>query len=501
MPGHLVVVGDELETVLAAGCCARLGWRVTLLRRSVDWLGGLSTRGGLAYMDLTPAFLSPVFAQVLRQAGLKRVALEPVAANRVLWAWLQPVRVVSGVSLLQPLWDAHGALAGVTDGTGRHWCADWYWDGTPDGELAAACGVPYSSGMGGVFGPSPHTDTLGVSPVFQLAGVTAQALMDFETRLRESDQAPALLQQVFPHLDAPTRASLLQRAPFCPPESDYLDILNPTMGAFYHHWRYGLDTPYDTAPFWVDGWNIARLANGRLALNGLVTRVPCLREQLALSQEQRPMPAPILEELRALQTFFQTVGQLPQAQVIVPRALYVRQTRLFQAQQPVSGHMLLAGGVAAEQAVGTFSYWLDYRGIHPWLAYPHQQPLPKPQFAVGLGTTFVQAPRLANLVMVNRSAGYSPVSQGACRIVQHQALLAEALSSALTLAYRQNVHPLAIEPQAIRRLWQQLASDLGGHPLPPIQPVNGLQERPDLLSADWLQRDAVVMQQLHQQPH
>jgi FAD dependent oxidoreductase len=508
----LLVISDELETLVGALVASWQGMRVTVLRRSTHWLGGLSTRGGLSYMDLTPDLISPVLAWVVAQAGLKRVALEPNQTSAVLWRLLAEagVSVHSGVDWHPVVEDVTGRLVGLKDlGTGRQWQADVYWDGTPDARLARAVGVPYLAGLCDVFVPDTACapderialNTLGVSPVFRLASVSAQELVDFEARLRAHPHTPTLLAQVFPHLSAPQQADLLTRPTYCPPESDYLDILNPVIGAWFHEWRYGVGLPYEAAPFWIDGANIARLSDGTLGFNGLVGRVESLAQALALSEERQPIPASFHQAMADVQQFLRAMGPFPTAEVLPPVALYVRQTAQIQAQHNGSGRHVLQGGCPADQAVGSFSYWLDFRGVHPWQAYPDCVPLPKPVFNVDLSACLPLSPadqpdRWGNLVVISRAAGYSPVSQSTCRIVQHNALLAEAMACALPLALAQAggsasgvISTAAVD---IRRAWQ-LVADRVGCLLPPVQGVDVLADNPVLASAPWLARDAAVV--------
>jgi hypothetical protein len=96
---------------------------------------------------------------------------------------------------------------------------------------------------------------------------------------------------------------------------------------------------------------------------------------------------------------------------------------------------MIRGGVPEGEAIGTFSYWLDMRGINLWTYFPGEH-LPKPVFNVGLKQSLAPGGRqdLASLGIVSRSAGYSPLGQGAGRIVQHNAMVGEAMGLAAALA-------------------------------------------------------------------
>jgi hypothetical protein len=504
----VLVIGDELESVIAAIASAMQGLPVTLLRQSTGLLGGLSSRGGLAYMDLTPEYLSPLFAQIIEEAGLKRVALHGPSLHRVLTAWLEKtnVQVVSaiegGLQGLKPLWQGQ-QLMGAHNAT-HQWPAAFVIDATPDATFARACGVPYRLGLGGLFGQSDTVQTLGVSPVFGIEGLSPQALVQAEERLRQNPQAPALLAQCFPWLSPAQRQELLERPCIAPPELDYVDILNPTLGAFYHQWRYGDNGPsYDRAPFWIDGGNVACLSDGTLSFNGLVGRINSPAHQLALSEADAPLPPPFLEELAAVEAFFQEVTHRPQLKVLPPQQLYIRHTLNVQAAQPCTGLSVLGGGVPAAEALGTFSYWLDFRGIPWWEAYPELHPLPKPHFHWNLQAHLPHSTLgLPNLAFVGRSSGFSPLAQGTCRIVQYNAAVAEALGCALgcTLggvsAHQQPTHSatLATLPAAtLRQALHAFAEEVGK----PAVPLAGYSVLSDTLRhAPLLQQDAALSEAL-----
>ena len=182
------------------------------------------------------------------------------------------------------------------------------------------------------------------------------------------------------------------------------------------------------------------------------------------------MPPPCLGVLEDVEAFFKEVGGFAEVSILPPAELYIRQTVQCQAQQVLSAIDLFSGGVPAEEAVGTFSYWLDFRGVHPWLAYPQLHPLPKPIFNVGLSANFPKAESQLpqNLAFISRAAGYSPLAQGACRIVQHNCLVGEALGIAIAESIAQEVHPKDIAPAVIRAKLTDWATGLGEHePLPP----------------------------------
>jgi hypothetical protein len=518
MNASVIIVGDELEACVTACVLGWHGVKVMLLRRSTGLLGGLSTRGGLSYMDLTPEFIPPMMQVILNEAGLKRVALHAETADAVLKKRLADanVSVVSGVGTLSPLLEervrerggfsepsltstphpspplkGEGVISGIQDAHTQHvYTADFYIDATPDATLARQAGVPSMLGLGGVFGDDDAVTALGVSPVFRVAGLDYRSLQIAEEGLRHRADMPDLLATHMPWLSEVERHALIERPTYAPEASDYLDILNNVIGVAYHHWRYGDARPsiaYESAPFWVDGFNIARLNDGTLGFNGLITRMP-LAEQVKASEEGLAPTALILAEMLAFVDFLKEITQVNDLQLVPPEELYIRQSFLLEAVENLSGRDLFLGGVDESESVGTFSYWLDFRGVHPWKAYPDLHPLPKPVFNVGLKPHFPK--RIHNLAFVGRSSGFSPLSQGACRIVQYGCLVGEALAHALALGFKQGLHPLALAPSVIYEAQARLADALAVANPPRSAGVNTLNDT--LAQSALLARDEAI---------
>lgn len=474
-PFDLVVVGDELEGCVTALSAAMAGVKnVCLVRPTRDpWLGGLSTRGGLSYMDLTLECMPPLLLWLLRQTPWKRVALVPEVVSEVLSELLErygvTVRVVepSGV----PDWLAErdvisGRLTAVsmltTSGQverveGAHWV-----DATPDGALAVALGARTIPGLGGLFGNATARQLMGVSPVFEIVGCTAAQLMAGEHRVREVALAEGWLRQALaealPHHPETFRIELETRPCFCPSESDYLDILNPTLGVLWHLWKQdkGLippEQPYDQARAWVDGGNVSRLGPERLGFNGLVTRLASLADQVATSQERLAPPDDLVQELGWFEAYLREVTGVSRLRVVAPRQLYVRNSWLIPSKNTRTGAWLSDGGVPETDAIGWFSYWLDFRGVNLWEVAPEVMPFPKPAFRVNLAHCELCPTLPGNVYGVSRAIGVSPLAQSACRIVQHQCLVGEGLGIAVAEAHHAGTHkPLQVPPWRVREV-------------------------------------------------
>lgn len=449
----ILVVGDEIESCLTAVSAARalaaLGQAstdesptVTLWRPDNGLLGGLSTRAQLSYMDITPEWVAPVFGEFLTRAGVERVALERHNAQQVLQAMLNEARVqtgaggqLQGIKQISNGWQVHGDTATVN--------ATIVIDATPDSDVANGLGVPFTCGLGGLLGDD-FPDTLGVTPVFHTTGVSAKELMAFEADLRARPETTNLIAAGLPWLTASEQAELMSRPVFC--QQDYVDVLNPVIGLYFHQWCGHSPESYPTAPIKVDGFNISQLPNGVLGWNGLVATVDDVNQQLTLSKNpQANWPIGLCKALSQFQAFLRNEGGLSQAVVIPPEQLYIRQTRNVVSPNQVTATQLFQGGVSPEEAIGTFSYWIDLRGVSLHQRWPETMNLPKPTFNVGLAHCWL--PDCPNVALVSRSGGYSPLAQGACRIVQHLAQVGEGVGIAAALALK-NKQPFAAVPIA-----------------------------------------------------
>lgn len=458
---HVAICGDELEACLCALMLLRQGIAVTLYSRTPARPGGLSTRGGLAYMDVTPELMPPLMGWVLKQCGFKRVALHAETAYGVLGHLLKE----AGCTLRpygafkQAVWNTlprQPRIAAIEEADGRFTPVDALIDATPDATVAHQLQHPSLLGLHGVFAsensPTAQAITpqsLGVSPVFRVRGLCHTTLQQAEAAFRTSPKAPELMKAHMPWLSEAERTELLNRPTFAPEDSDYLDILSPCIGVAYHHWRFGSSVAYDAAPHWIDGFNIARLCDGTLSFNGLMTRLP-LNQQLHLSEQGLPPTPEMHQAMRDVLAFLKTFTGVDALELIPPEEVYIRQTRLTQARRILTARQVLLGGVPPEESVGSFSYWLDYRGVHPWRYYPGLAPLPKPCFNATLAPHC--SPLADNMFLLNRSAGFSPLAQGVCRIVQYNAMMGEALALALAVAFREGCPVWQVPALEVRRL-------------------------------------------------
>lgn len=466
---QVLVVGDEIESILTAISASRAGATTVLARRSTGPLGGLSVRGGLSYMDITPDLLCGLFQEFLNRCGFIRVALNPDKAHAVLQVMLTEanIRVISEVEAqltLNPAGFPEEARLILPDSSCEVLYPKVVVDATPDADVARSLGLPYVEGLGGILGADQNF--LGVSPVFRITGLSVEELQAFEARLRQNPDLPGILESALPYHPPELRAEYLTRPTFAPPDQDYLDILNPVIGIDYHLWRHQSAASYASAHIFIDGGNVSRLSDGSLGFNGLVAQVKALNLDLegliALSQGG-PTPEILRQEMRYFERYLREQGPFPEVAVIPPSELYVRQTVNMLSRETLTARRAIEGGVTPEKAIGTFSYWLDLRGTQLWQLYPNEH-LPKPVFNVGVEVALPATTAIQNFAFVSRSAGYSPIGQGTGRIVQHNALLGEGLGIAAALACQSESTLVQVATDDIASI-QAVLTQRQGHPL------------------------------------
>lgn len=448
-------------------------------------------------MDITPAYVCGLFQEFLTRCALVRVALNPDRASRVLAEMLSEasIEVISGVEA-HVAFDREGnPTQAILNGPAGSLTVfpQVVIDAMPDADIARASGVPYIQGLGGILGADQ--DFLGVSPVFRIDGLSVPDFRVFEERLRRNPQLPQILERALPYHPPELRADYITRPTYAPDDQDYLDILNPVIGIDYHIWRHGAPESYADADIFIDGGNVSRLADGSLGFNGLVAQAKALNlrfEDLIALSHDGPTPEILRAEMRQFEQYLREVGGFANVSVIPPESLYVRQTATLLARENMTARKAIEGGVPPEQAIGTFSYWLDLRGTQLWKLYPGEE-LPKPVFNVGLDVALPVYPKLQNFAFVSRSAGYSPIGQGTGRIVQHNALLGEGVGIAAALSALSYTSLMEVVDNQMPEI-QAVLKERWGRPLQIEGQATWTAQQ--VLSSQLLRRDTAIIEAL-----
>ncbi|MEB3205404.1 MAG: FAD-dependent oxidoreductase, partial [Candidatus Sericytochromatia bacterium] len=419
MAGHdWVVVGHETEAVLAAVAGARLGLDTVLVVPRGRMLGGLLTEGGLAFVDrdsrhLTPPAETPadgLFAEFLARAGVRLVALDPDKGARVLADMLHEagVRVVHGAwQRTRAVPSAQGLVLEALEVDGQWLEGQAFLDGTPDGDLAEALGVPFATGF------TEHgTDrVLGISPLPRVRGVTPETIVATCRMLAQDPDLEARKQAAFGNrrfldLDA---------------GEDWILIGPPYLALAFQRWREREGSPCPVT-FEADGFNVAVLGPDDTSWNGLIYHVDDPARRLAWSRDGADDT--MRAEVALFGRFLREGLGWRDAVVTCPSGLYVRQTRHARRTRHLLGLSEIAAGATLPR-VGTFCYWPDFRGF---AVTPTQGPLVAP---VVPGTGWLAD--WTNVGMASRAAGYTAPAHSLCRLVQVNVVLGTGLAAAVAV--------------------------------------------------------------------
>ncbi|MCS7225817.1 MAG: FAD-dependent oxidoreductase [Gloeomargarita sp. SKYB31] len=415
----VLVYGDEpagIAAAIQAGRGLAGQGRVVLVRSQPKWawVGGVWTRGGLAYLDRNqmrgqpPS--CPFYRELLETAGVQRIA-----ANASLMDWgMRQLLQAAGVQLVHQT-QLHPQVQGQRIArllSGRQqWTAQVVIDATPEADLARAAGLAYEKGFAGLGLPQV---TLAVSPVFEVAPLTLAQLAAIERRILNN---PLLLQELRQQIrreNSPADAASLLRHFHLPMQvqGDFADIYSAALGAAYHRWR-GLPLRVGSRIF-LDRGNVAAVAPDRLSFNGLLFQLTT-REVERLVQQQRRPTSLMYAELQHFQNWLRRFPEAAQVQVFPPLEVYVRHLiTVTEVLEPLPVERLLQGGVAPEQAIGEFRYALDARGGIPgW----RQAIPPTVTFRYGVGSSLT---RLENLAVVGGNAGFPGLAATVGRIEERK---------------------------------------------------------------------------------
>jgi hypothetical protein len=488
----ILIIGDEVESILTAVSAYRASnelnhpTSIGLIRHNApkdSLLGGLSTRGGLSYMDITLEHIPPLFGEFLCRADVTRIGLCPKKAHDSLTAMLVETDITvlnEDVTHAQQIDNNRWTL---TLNKGDTVKSTIILDTTPDADIARLAGAKYTEGLGH-FMQKPVPDfpnTLGVSAVFTLHHLPRKTLIDIEEQLRKHPDSKAYLTKALPYKTKADIEELLTRPVFSPDDNDYVDILNPLIGVHFHAWREQPLSDYLDTAIHVDGFNTSRLPeyclttgaeNGEyFGMNGMVMKLPDTNTQIKLSQGKQPIPKLMAETIEQFRQFLIEHGAPESTSVTLPQQAYVRQTVNIHSDNMLSAQQLFSGGVNAEDAIGTFSYWVDLRGIQWCEFFPNEAELPKPVFNVGIAQCFPKPTsdkHFNNLAVISRSAGYGPIAQGPCRIIQHQAMVGEAMAILAVAAIQQGnlLHTSSLQP--VQQVLHQRYKKTGHQQMPTV---------------------------------
>jgi len=438
-------------------------------------LGGTIARSGLAYLDRNqvprdmwgalPPFApsSDLYRRFLRLTGVHQIAVDPRKASRAFQRALGRARVtlLAGVeptgTELEPApappWatppPAGQRLCVIeTAGHGRLG-ADLFIDASLGADLAHRASVPFLRGLG-PRGLSRESISLGW--IFEVEGLTITQMRNLEEQLtrrlldRRDREAQHWLVGWPAYRNSRQRllADLVDQRGnpllFYSATSDSADQQSPALSIAVHG-EQGLAPGLRHAPARMDAANVAILPD-RLSFNALLFRNSADQNREVIARHGRPLGW-MVPAAQDVESFFLRHGA---RRVHWMPELYIRSAdQIAHPRMALSAGLMARGGVARQEALGTFSYHLDFRGgISAYV------PPAKPTFNFGYRHTLPR--EVSNLAVLGPASGFGGLGEGAGRIIELNISVGQGLAIASALALGRHIPLAAVDPREVARL-------------------------------------------------
>ncbi len=463
----VVVFGDQVPGVMTALKVKRElrkrnpKARVALITEgdTDKGIGGHLVRSGLGYLDRnqvprdmrsklgTFAPASQLYQEFLRMTGTQTIALDRFKANAAFKKALsrEKVDMIGKVKLLS-VTTTRKTICFLTTASNGSFAAKQFIDATQGGKFTRAAGVKMLPGFAELGLPN---SSLSVGLVFETYGLTIDQLKQLETKLirrlqdpndsiaqqwlkvasgGNADQRKAILATLSSHTGEPL--TLYQATP------DSADIRSLAITSAFHG---STNSTISNPTGLLDRANIAVLSD-RLSFNAVLFFVDA-KSAIDLSDDNAKPEPQMLQFAERVRKFFQEMGA---SRVEIMSELYIRSTdQIAYPVEELSSTLMTAGGIDADEALGTFSYHLDVRGgikglgaraasagvrdidFHymPTFNYGFRHTLPKDR---------------ENLAVLGPTSGFGGLGEAAGRIVEFNVSVGEGLAIAETIALTEN---------------------------------------------------------------
>lgn len=492
----IIVYGNELPAIVEAIAAARAHKEMygeaprILLARPEDAherLGGHVT-GGLAYLDRDQEnpydeSQSKIYQEILDRSGSKGVALDGGAADFTIRKMLEEsgVDLLSGADISSVEKDEAGRIASISTTHGALNARN-YVDGTQTAQLARAIDEQARPGEADLFSQGlTHTgapdDTIPVGVPFETRGMSVEQLKQLEQDLYNRLSKVPLDAEAQKWLEVasggnPERLAQLQKE-FSEPlkpmymteEGDAIDVRSSALSVAFHGQseRPMFDDNGQPEKVTFDKANIAVLPDGKLSFNSILVRENAEDVLKIADNGNKPTPemSGILSDVGA---FFannvkNSAGAPAMSPAIMPPdQVYIRYGgSVLDVKDSLTGAEMQAGGVDAKEAIGSYEYGVDIRGgLGKWFGQITEEygigdiSLPKVDYNLGVEHTL--SGQVANLSIVSPSGGYDGLGWGAGRIVENNAIVAEAHGAALAKATHEDRDSYSITNEEAREL-------------------------------------------------
>ncbi len=417
----VVVYGDELQGICAAIWAKKtLGdeGKVALVRSNAanEPLGGLLTRGGLAFLDYdkTNWYNQPVaqcFRDFLKRAN---VVVSCLAADRAEQA-MQEMLAEAGVSIINespliPHIENQTIQYVDVQQSNIRLQADSYIDATQDAELARKAGLAYYRGYESQ-SPELANETLSVSIVPLITGLTISELRAIEQKIFDNSDLMSQIETSIRDNEDPEGARFWLsnfRTPLYHSSADGYYHKSIAFGAAYQLHRH---LPFSLEGFFLDRSNICLLPDNSLSWNGLLFKYQ-VNQLIEIEENGRRPTQEMKEELVAFEAWLRELSGKEDVRVIIPQEIYIRHTlSIRDVINPLTGQEIIKGGTTPENSIGSFSYNFDLRGGVNGLSIRIP---PIPIYNFGIENTLGRD--VNNLAIVGRSSGYVGMAVSVGRI-------------------------------------------------------------------------------------
>jgi hypothetical protein len=407
-----------------------------------------------------------IYKEFLRRTGVIVVGLDPLKASAVLREMLREsqIDILSNVEIDTILSDRN-TITGIRLTNGETYLAKQFIDATVNAELAQSAGVKKLKGFGVMGLPDSE---LSVTLTFETQGLSVDVLKRIElqylNRFTNPNDADA---QTWLNTAAggdsilanQLRQDLRDRQGNLKPMAvgeDYIDVRCKALSIAYHAFRGTALSLRDSGAI-LDNGNVARLSGSRLSWNALLFDVNADQAEALARGKAKPTPA-MLSEMARIEQWFRSLG----ATAVRPAAeLYIRHAgNVVDVNDLLSGAEMLAGGVPANEAFGTFGYHFDVRGGIAGLGDRAAAKgignlvfLKPPLFNIGMQHALVKTVR--NLAVVSPASGFDGYACSAGRIVEYNCGVGQGVGIAAAIALSQGRNLADISNLEVRTVLEQ----------------------------------------------
>ncbi|MBF2065464.1 MAG: FAD-dependent oxidoreductase [Calothrix sp. C42_A2020_038] len=460
----IICFGDEVPGVLTLVCAAREYYRQTnnyprslLLFRGNSKLGvgGHIVRGGLAYLERSSVplvirqehkldiFGDPpaIYKELLQRADVEKVALDPNKTDWVLREMLREVRadILSNAEIKSVVKSGQKIL-GIELTKDETYFAKHFIDCTVNGELAQAAGVKkLTIGL-------PDSE-LAVTLVFETQGLSVERLQNVEYQYLQRFTNPQDQEAQYfiniaagndPNYAEQLRRDLVDKKGYLKTMAvgkDYIDIRSRALSIAYHAFR-GTKLDLKTSPGIFDKGNVALLSRVRMSWNALLFGVTANEAEILARAKAQPTRK-MFDEILFVTKWFQSIGA---SEVKPAKELYIPHAgNITDVLAPLTGAKMLGGGVAANEALGTFGYDFDVRGGIDGLGerannkgFCNLAFLTQPLFNIGIEHALLKY--VPNLAVVSPCSGFEGYACCAGRIVEFNCGVGQGVGIAAGIA-------------------------------------------------------------------